>query len=170
MGIDIARAVAYLHSFSPPYIHRDIKSPNILLAKDYTLKLGDFGEARFLEDEEAEIMTRFVGTPQWMSPEMMDADEYTEKSDVYSTGMVLWELMTGQRPFAGARGTEVIKKVAVDEVRPDIPDSVPPAVAELICRCWHQDPAKRPMADELLADLTRISAELQDAHEEAKAS
>lgn len=151
---DLARAVVYLHSFEPPYIHRDIKSPNLLVAHDFTLKLADFGESRFLASEdEASTMTSMVGTTQWMAPEMMESGSYTTKADVYSMAVVFWEILTGERPYAGLRATAVIKRVVIDKKRPPIPESCPPQLRDILAECWAHSESRRPDAAEVLKRL-----------------
>ena len=85
MALEIAKGVNYLHSFNPPILHRDLKSLNILLNKNLEVKIADFGWARLRNVH----MTRLRGTFQWMAPEVILKDNYTEKADVYSFGIIL---------------------------------------------------------------------------------
>ena len=87
LALEIAQGINYLHSFNPPILHRDLKSLNILLDKNYVAKIADFGSAK-LRDEH---MTKQRGTFQWMAPEVITNEHYTEKADVYSFGIILWE-------------------------------------------------------------------------------
>ncbi|KAH9623633.1 hypothetical protein KSS87_010166 [Heliosperma pusillum] len=101
IALGVARALCYLHyDCSPPIIHRDIKSTNILLGEDYEPKLADFGVARASDDSrEGSIFSCFAGTHGYIAPELAYARRVTEKSDVYSFGVVLLELLTGKRPI-----------------------------------------------------------------------
>ncbi|XP_034473716.1 putative mitogen-activated protein kinase kinase kinase 7-like isoform X2 [Drosophila innubila] len=92
----LALGIEYLHAMPKPIIHRDIKTKNLLLANNYrTLKIADFGTVR----EKATMMTQSVGTAEYMAPEVANGKNYTEMSDVYSFGIVLWEAMSQKKPF-----------------------------------------------------------------------
>ena len=95
LAIGVAKGMQYLHSFSVPVLHRDLKSLNVLLDEYYTPKIADFGWTRLL----AEKMTLKVGTFQWMAPEVIVSKHYTEKADVYSFGIILWEIASREPPF-----------------------------------------------------------------------
>lgn len=86
--MEIAQGVLYLHSCTPPIMHRDLKSLNIFLDKHLTIKIGDFGWTKTLE----EYMTNKIGTYQWMAPEVIGNKPYTEKADVFSYSIILWEI------------------------------------------------------------------------------
>ena len=141
LALEIAKGINYLHSFNPPILHRDLKSLNILLDKNYVAKIADFGWAR-LRDEH---MTKLRGTFQWMAPEVITNEHYTEKADVYSFGIILWEFWSKDPPYKGIKAKEVGIKVKNNKnYRPNIPDEVPQEIVELIKCCWDADPEKRP--------------------------
>ena len=141
LALEIAQGINYLHSFNPPILHRDLKSLNILLDKNYVAKIADFGWAR-LRDEH---MTKLRGTFQWMAPEVITNENYTEKADVYSFGIILWEFWSKEPPYKGIKAKEVGIKVKNNKnFRPTMPDEVPQEIAELIKCCWDADPDKRP--------------------------
>jgi len=86
IAVEIARGMNYLHTFAIPVIHRDLKSLNILMDEGYRPKIADFGWTRKVSDK----MTGKIGTYQWMAPEVIKSQKYTEKADVFSFGIILW--------------------------------------------------------------------------------
>ena len=140
LALEIAQGINYLHSFNPPILHRDLKSLNILLDKNFVAKIADFGWAKLREEH----MTKLRGTFQWMAPEVITNEHYTEKADVYSFGIILWEFWSKDPPYKGIKAREVGIKVKNNKnYRPTIPDEVPQEIAELIKCCWDADPEKR---------------------------
>ena len=147
LALEIAQGINYLHSFNPPILHRDLKSLNILLDKNYVAKIADFGSAK-LRDEH---MTKQRGTFQWMAPEVITNEHYTEKADVYSFGIILWEFWSKDPPYKGIKAKDVAIKVKNNKnFRPTIPDDMPQDIAELIKCCWDYDPDKRPTFLEII--------------------
>mmetsp|Transcript_4623 Transcript_4623/g.8855 ORF Transcript_4623/g.8855 Transcript_4623/m.8855 type:complete len:762 (+) Transcript_4623:30-2315(+) len=143
IATDIARGMTYLHAMEPtPILHRDLKSLNILVDQNWKAKIADFGMTRFAEEG---TMTQ-CGSPLWMAPEMIKNEPYTDKADVYSFGIVLWELYTRQIPYRGTglSPTQLVVKVVRDNLRPDIPEQCPKQYAKLMEKCWHPDPEGRP--------------------------
>jgi hypothetical protein len=130
MALDIARGLSFLHSSSPPILHRDLKSPNLLLTGDYRVKLADFGLARVCSDDS--WMTGLRGTAAWMSPEMFLGTKYGPPIDIYSYGVILWELCTRQRPFEDISFVNLICQQVLDGKRPPLPSNTDPFWASLI--------------------------------------
>ncbi|XVE68611.1 hypothetical protein DITRI_Ditri09bG0082200 [Diplodiscus trichospermus] len=135
MALDVARGMNYLHQLKPPIVHRDLKSPNLLVDSTYTVKVCDFGLSRskantFLSSKTA------AGTPEWMAPEVLRDEPSNEKSDVYSFGVVLWELMTLQQPWKHLNSPQVVAAVGFKGLRLEIPSNVNQVVASLIVQCW----------------------------------
>ena len=95
IALDTAKGVFYLHSFNPPILHRDLKSLNLLLDDSFRTKLIDFGWTRKLDIK----MTGKIGTYQWMAPEVISNQNYTEKADVFSFGIILWEIASREPPY-----------------------------------------------------------------------
>ena len=164
MIIDIARGMLYLHEAQPPILHRDLKSLNLLLMdqvngqNDFVLvKVTDFGIARIL-DEVAPRITMQVGTCHWMAPEVMNSQPYSFPADVYSFGIVLWEIAARETPYKDLKPYEIPDRV-LKGVRPDlnkISPGVPPAIKDLIALCWDQSPQNRPTFRQIIGILEQI--------------
>ncbi|PON36339.1 Serine/threonine protein kinase [Parasponia andersonii] len=149
MAYDVAKGMNYLHRRNPPIVHRDLKSPNLLVDKKYTVKVCDFGLSRlkantFLSSKSA------AGTPEWMAPEVLCDEPSNEKSDVYSFGVILWELATLQQPWSNLNPAQVC---FVKGKRLEIPRDLNPQVASLIEACWANEPWKRPSFASIMDSL-----------------
>nr|XP_010327687.1 ethylene-inducible CTR1-like protein kinase isoform X1 [Solanum lycopersicum] len=143
MAYDVANGMNYLHKRNPPIVHRDLKSPNLLVDKKYTVKICDFGLSRFKANTFLSSKTA-AGTPEWMAPEVIRDEPSNEKSDVYSFGVILWELATLQQPWNKLNPPQVIAAVGFNRKRLDIPSDLNPQVAIIIEACWANEPWKRP--------------------------
>lgn len=88
------------------------------------------------------------GTPAWIAPEVIKRERYTEKADIYSIGIVMWEVATRKIPFAGDNFTRITLEV-LEGKRPQVPTNVPKYYSDLMSRCWHRKPHKRPSADDI---------------------
>ncbi|KAL7595218.1 uncharacterized protein LOC111880996 [Lactuca sativa] len=152
MAMDIARGMNYLHHCHPPIIHRDLKSSNLLVDKNWNVKVGDFGLSRVKHETYLTTKTG-KGTPQWMAPEVLRNEQADEKSDVYSYGVVLWELVTEKIPWDSLNSMQVIGAVGFMNQRLDIPTDVDPQWASLIESCWCSEPQSRPTFQEILDKL-----------------
>ncbi|CAH2241603.1 jg3937 [Pararge aegeria aegeria] len=159
----VARGMAYLHFDAPiSLIHRDLKSSNVLLSEailtddtleDKTLKITDFGLAR-----EVYKTTRMsaAGTYAWMPPEVIKNSTFSHASDVWSYGVLLWELLTGETPYKGINAMAVAYGVAVNKLTLPIPSTCPESWRVLMEACWRSNPRERPMFPEILEQLERI--------------
>ena len=140
-------------------IHRDIKSHNLVLTPDGTIKIMDFGIARAVDS----MMTQtgsVLGTAQYVSPEQAQGRELTPGSDLYSLGVVLYEMTTGQLPFDGDTPVSVaLKHVNEDAVPPrQVRPSIPPAIEAVIMRAMEKDPTRRyTSAEQMRDDLLRAA-------------
>jgi len=142
----VALALNYLHTLDPIIIHRDLKSSNILVDENWGVKVADFGFARIRADNAT--MTR-CGTPCWTAPEILRGQAYDEKADIYSFGIVMWELLTRAHPYGDQNFISVTMEV-LNGVRPAIPPNTNADMAQLIRACWEDSPKKRPKLKKLL--------------------
>ncbi|KAM0841197.1 hypothetical protein ACQ4PT_059176 [Festuca glaucescens] len=157
-ALNIAHAMECLHANG--IIHRDLKPDNLLLtANRKKLKLTDFGLAR--EETVTEMMTAETGTYRWMAPELYstvtlqrgEKKHYTNKVDVYSFGIVLWELLTNKMPFEGMSNLQAAYAAAFKQVRPAFPEETPKDLAFIVESCWVEDPAMRPSFSQIIRML-----------------
>ncbi|CAI9779722.1 unnamed protein product [Fraxinus pennsylvanica] len=149
MALDVARGMNYLHRCNPPIVHRDLKSSNLLVSKNWTVKVGDFGLSRLKHETYLTTKTG-RGTPQWMAPEVIHNEPSGEKADVYSFGVILWELVTQKIPWDNLNSMQVIGAVGFMNERLEIPKDVDPQWASIIESCWLSEPQFRPSFQELL--------------------
>ena len=163
----IARLIAAVadgldHAHKANVIHRDIKPQNLLLGQDGLLHITDFGLARMLDEPSLTITGEMLGTPAYMSPEQIDAerDKIDHRTDVYSLGVTLYELLTGQRPFDGVSREQLIARIRDREPKAlRRIDSQIPVDLETIClRAMEKAPTRRyPTAGEFALDLRRYA-------------
>lgn len=155
MALDVAKGINYLHCLSPPVVHWDLKSPNLLVDKNWTVKVCDFGLSRFKAN--TFIPSKSVaGTPEWMAPEFLRGEPSNEKSDVYSFGVILWELVTMQQPWSGLSPAQVVGAVAFQNRRLAIPPNISPVLASLMESCWADDPGQRPSFASMVDTIKKL--------------
>ncbi|XP_073126456.1 serine/threonine-protein kinase CTR1 isoform X2 [Henckelia pumila] len=155
MALDVAKCINYLHRLTPPIVHWDLKSPNLLVDKNWTVKVCDFGLSRFKANTFISSKS-IAGTPEWMAPEFLRGEPSNEKSDVFSFGVILWELVTKQQPWSGLSPAQVVGAVAFQNRRLAIPQSTPPILASLMESCWADDPALRPSFVDIVETLKKL--------------
>ncbi|CDP06394.1 unnamed protein product [Coffea canephora] len=160
-ALDIARAMDCLHANG--IIHRDLKPDNLLLtANQQSVKLADFGLAR--EESVTEMMTAETGTYRWMAPELYstvtlrqgEKKHYNNKVDVYSFGIVFWELLTNRMPFEGMSNLQAAYAAAFKQERPSIPEDISPDLAFIMQSCWVEDPNLRPSFSQIIRMLNEF--------------
>jgi len=144
-----AVALRFLHARG--IVHRDVKSHNVLLTPHLEVKLCDFGLARMRSELMTGVM-QFAGTPNYMAPEIFRQQRYTEKIDVFAFGILLWEAMAQDIPFANLDPPEIKERVLMGQMLP-LPGSTPRPVQALTQACWTLDQESRPMMAEVLANL-----------------
>ncbi|GAB9462621.1 hypothetical protein Gpo141_00000109 [Globisporangium polare] len=137
MMLDLAKGLQFLHSFD--IIHR-----NLLVTQEGRVKLADFGISRVAKS--TDLMTGCCGTFQWMAPEVIVSEKYSISADIYSFGVILWEICEGAAPFADLAPGCVPIAVVKEKRRPRLSSVTPPALQGLIQSCWQDDAAKRPTA------------------------
>ncbi|CAJ1937192.1 unnamed protein product [Sphenostylis stenocarpa] len=155
-ALDVAKGMAYVHGLG--LIHRDLKSDNLLIFGDKSIKIADFGVARI--EVQTEGMTPETGTYRWMAPEMIQHRPYTQKVDVYSFGIVLWELITGMLPFQNMTAVQAAFAVVNKNVRPIIPNDCLPVLRDIMTRCWDPNPDVRPPFAEIVGMLENAENEI----------
>jgi len=161
IGIKLALALEYAHGLG--IIHRDLKLENVMIRRDGTLKLMDFGIARFLDEVNLTITGALVGSPAYMSPEQAMERVLDSRSDLFSLGTLLFHIVTGQLPFTGANPSIVLRNViearrpGVQELAPDISANL----ADLIEQLMQTEPDDRPAtALDVATRLTECLAEV----------
>ncbi|XP_027357557.1 probable serine/threonine-protein kinase SIS8 isoform X2 [Abrus precatorius] len=159
MALDTARGMNYLHNCTPVIVHRDLKSPNLLVDKNWVVKVCDFGLSRMKHSTFLSSRST-AGTAEWMAPEVLRNEPSNEKCDVYSFGVILWELSTLQQPWGGMNPMQVVGAVGFQQRRLDIPDDMDPTIADIIRKCWQTDPKLRPSFAEILAALKPLQKPL----------
>jgi len=143
----IARGIAagMLHLSSEGIVHRDLAARNILLTSSHTPKVSDFGMSRFgVSPDSANVTMTTVGPLRWMSPESLADREYSEKSDVWSYGIVLWEMLSRQPPYPGVDQIQVATRVAQGKMFLSPPANSPYILASIMRDCLQFDPKQRP--------------------------
>ena len=173
MGIQLANALGYAHAHG--IVHRDIQPGNIIrLQGSDTIKVTDFGIAHMDAPGAGEQRTRVgdvLGTPQYMSPEQTRGDRLDGRSDLFTVGIVLYQMLAGQRPFQGDSMVALAMKIANEEPTPleKLRPDVPPALRRIVERCLAKAPERRWQSGRELAEaLGRVQAALdEEARERA---
>jgi len=160
---DIAQGIRFLHAASPQVIHGDLKCGNILVDGRFRAKVADFGLTQKKQ------VGKGTGTPYWMAPELLRGERNTVASDVYSFGIILYEVYSRKDPYEGEDYHEVLKLVANPNVnkRPGIPASMPHSMKGLMEECLHALPNKRPTfgnIDQRVRDLDVEMVEPEETH------
>ncbi|KAJ9559458.1 hypothetical protein OSB04_014072 [Centaurea solstitialis] len=135
--INEAQGMSYLHGCNPPIVHCELKSSNLLVDKNWTVK------------------------PEWMAPEILRDEPVNEKADVYSYGVILWEITTEKIPWEGLNPAQVVAAVGFKAKRLEIPKDVDPLWASLIKSCWRNEPWSRPTFQEILNTLKSLERKLK---------
>eukprot|EP00928_Gymnodinium_smaydae_P052458 TRINITY_DN3635_c0_g1_i1.p1 TRINITY_DN3635_c0_g1~~TRINITY_DN3635_c0_g1_i1.p1 ORF type:complete len:336 (+),score=48.18 TRINITY_DN3635_c0_g1_i1:84-1010(+) len=172
---DMASALNYLHTYRKPIMHRDLKSLNVFLRtpvesqdSEIDVKIADFGFSRIRSkggaDGEWSEMTQGAGSIHWMAPEVFTGTRYTTKADVFSFGIVIYEVICRHMAFEDQDADSAGQLLASGQ-RPTfehVPESCPRELVDLMVRCWAQSPDDRPTAGEIHAELYALFGTLPD--------
>jgi serine/threonine protein kinase len=155
----LVRGLQFLHSKN--VMHRDLKPENILLDEHNWPQIGDFGSSRLVDLNLTQ--TREPGTPLYMAPELYDEIEYTTAVDIFSFGLILYELLVGRRVFPPTIAPFVLMKKVTSGDRPEIPGYVHATGKSVIHSCWDVKPELRPSIEQVLASFEAIEFRLTPA-------
>jgi serine/threonine-protein kinase len=157
VGIQLCEALEAAHKLS--IIHRDLKPSNIIMLDDPPgrdlIKVLDFGLAKSLVDEGSTTVTQsdaIMGTPSYIPPEAVTRMQFDERSDLYSLGVILYEVLAGRLPFEATTVQAMLRQHAFDRPTP-LPDHIPPPVVELLFRLLEKEPDRRPSTASEVRDL-----------------
>ena len=159
----VAEGLDYAHSRG--VVHRDIKPANILIAQDGKVKITDFGIAR-LDTSNLTMEGQLLGTPNYMAPEQIQGKEVDHRADIFSLGVVFYEMLTRRKPFQGENLTAVTHKIVYEPFTPaeEIIKDLPPGLTAIMSRCLEKDPNRRyPRAAEIAAELRRSGSNPSEA-------
>ena len=160
IAYDICSALRYMHHHN--IIYRDLKPQNIGFDVRNDVKLFDFGLSRELPTEDRQddgmyLMTGHTGSRRYMSPEVALDQPYNTSSDVYSFGLILYEIVFMETPYKDMDASTHLKKIIQKGARPKILPGIPRGLEGVITRCWDADPHKRPMLDNIAPILTEVA-------------
>ena len=152
-----AKALDYAHRQG--VVHRDIKPTNILVTEDYDIKIGDFSIAHINKPDATDTQPLgMMGSPRYMSPEQLKDDTITGQSDLFSLGVVMYELLCGKHPFIAENFSRLINRILNEEptaIR-DVRQDIPAILQEIVTRAMHKDPAQRYATGlEIATDLSK---------------
>uniref|UniRef100_H3DBH7 Mitogen-activated protein kinase kinase kinase 12 n=1 Tax=Tetraodon nigroviridis TaxID=99883 RepID=H3DBH7_TETNG len=161
-AMGIAGGMNYLHLHK--IIHRDLKSPNMLITYDDSVKISDFGTSKELSDKSTKMS--FAGTVAWMAPEVIRNEPVSEKVDIWSFGVVLWEMLTGEVPYKDVDSSAIIWGVGNNSLHLPVPESCPDSFKLLLRQCWNCKPRNRPSFRQILLHLDIASADILSTPQE----
>lgn len=152
--VQILRALQHAHDRG--IVHRDVKSSNVMLLRDGTIKVMDFGIARFNRENNKTMSDKTIGSVHYISPEQARGDITDERSDIYSVGVVLYEMLTGKKPFDGDNPMAIVlKHMQSTAKRPsELNGTIPEGLEQIVMRAMQKEPSQRyQTAGEMIKDL-----------------
>ena len=183
MALGAAAGMCYLHNCAPPVIHRDLKSPNLMVDRYFRVKVGDFNLSRIAmagrgsaSSVGPESSQGGLHSPRWMAPEVLRQASYSKASDVYSFAVVLWEIRTLSVPWAQSGQWQVMHAVVEEGRRPEMDEPPRPSFAgidsydALIADAWAQDPSERPAFEMVITKLQGFVDQISAAHSGRRAA
>lgn len=147
---------ALQHAHDRGIVHRDVKSQNVMLLSDGTIKVMDFGIARFNRETDKTMSEKAIGSVHYISPEQARGEMTDEKSDIYSVGVMLYEMLTGEKPFDGENPVSIaIKHMQMTPKKiTEINSSIPEGLEEITIKAMQKEPSKRyQTAGEMIKDI-----------------
>ncbi len=152
--VQVLRALQHAHDRG--IVHRDVKSSNVMLLRDGTIKVMDFGIARFNRENNKTMSEKTIGSVHYISPEQARGDITDERSDIYSVGVALYEMLTGRKPFDGDTPVAIaLKHMQSNPKRPtEINETIPEGLEQIVLRAMQKEPqARYQTAGEMISDL-----------------
>ncbi|DBB01412.1 TPA: hypothetical protein ACH3X1_000077 [Trebouxia sp. C0004] len=175
MALDAAKGVLQLHSHKPPILHRDLKSPNMLVDRHWRVKVTDFNLSRMVKagSSNASVTSMLANNPRWLAPEVVSKHDYSKAADVYSFGIILWEMMTWRLPWEDLNPFQIMLVLTQQHDRPEVPplDTLPgqplPGIDDyigLMQDCWREDASKRPRFEDIIISLRGLLENANNRH------
>eukprot|EP00002_Diphylleia_rotans_P028666 TRINITY_DN5792_c0_g1_i11.p1 TRINITY_DN5792_c0_g1~~TRINITY_DN5792_c0_g1_i11.p1 ORF type:complete len:980 (+),score=180.67 TRINITY_DN5792_c0_g1_i11:1419-4358(+) len=146
MASSIVQGMLYLHSLVPSILHLSLSSMNVMVEEEYNLKIGEIGFNRFKNDERC---AQKVSMPSWISPEILLSGRASKQSDVYSFGIIFWEMITRQIPYPNLTPAQIISGVTMEGIRPEVPTTCPIEYSKVFAACWPHNPTHRQTFSEI---------------------
>ncbi|OGD21052.1 MAG: hypothetical protein A2W03_10250 [Candidatus Aminicenantes bacterium RBG_16_63_16] len=165
--MQVARGLSKAHSKG--IVHRDIKPANVMIGEDGLVKIVDFGLAKLARGTPLTRTSEIMGTLAYMSPEQAGGESVDQRTDIWSLGVMFYELLTGQQPFQGDNEPSMLHAIIHKTPRPprDLKDDIPEEAEWIVLNCLQKQPERRPQsADRLISDLTKLKISLEKEKED----
>eukprot|EP01098_Paradermamoeba_levis_P017041 TRINITY_DN9546_c0_g1_i1.p1 TRINITY_DN9546_c0_g1~~TRINITY_DN9546_c0_g1_i1.p1 ORF type:complete len:220 (-),score=64.21 TRINITY_DN9546_c0_g1_i1:35-622(-) len=157
--VEMAGVMGYLHSLSPPVLHYDLKPSNVMMIQEggkWIPKVSDVGLSMVMSNIDGNAQGP-VSSPFYMAPEILLGESFTTKADVYSFGILCWEVLTLKKPYLDEISKfesyeDMVVAIAVDKYRMKIPLEIPAELREMIGCCWSTEPGERPSFEQIVGE------------------